>query len=222
MHYYQFHISDYKSHTSHLDPIEDIVYRRLLDWYYLNEKPIPLNPKDAARLINMKSKHREVELILREFFNETELGWINKRADAEITVYKGFSDAGKRGAAKRWGKGGDSPPIAPPIATNNHKPITINHKPITPSAGFDEFWNAYPRKIGRGAALSAWNKKKPDLQKVLDAIAWQSKSDGWTKDNGKFIPHPTTWLNQDRWLDENPNDKPFDLHQWSLEVQGLI
>jgi len=40
MHYFQFNIADYKSHTAHLTLIEDMAYRRLLDWYYLHEKPI--------------------------------------------------------------------------------------------------------------------------------------------------------------------------------------
>jgi hypothetical protein len=64
----------------------------------------------------------------------SELGWHHARCDKEISVYKGFSDAGKRGAAKRWGKAGDSPPITSPIATINQKPITNNHKPIKEKA----------------------------------------------------------------------------------------
>ncbi|MCP4984979.1 MAG: YdaU family protein, partial [Colwellia sp.] len=45
MHYYQFNIGDYTSHTSHLDPLEDIAYRRMLDWVYLHESPLPLSVK---------------------------------------------------------------------------------------------------------------------------------------------------------------------------------
>jgi len=136
MFYYSFNIGDYASHTRHLSIYEDIAYRRLLDWYYLNEKPIPINPQEAARLINMKNKYPDVEGVLEEFFTKTDQGWINKRADSEIAVYKGFSDAGKRGAAKRWSKGGDSPPIATPIATSNQEPLTINQEPRTTSASF--------------------------------------------------------------------------------------
>lgn len=70
--------------------------------------------------------------------------------------------------------------------------------PATPN-GFADFWSAYPEKVGKGAAESAWKKLKPDLQTVLKAIEAQRKSEKWL---GGYIPNPATWLNQKRWLDE--------------------
>lgn len=67
--------------------------------------------------------------------------------------------------------------------------------------GFAEFWSAYPKKIGKGAAEKAWKKNKPPVQKVLDAIEQQKSSPQWTKDKGQFIPNPATWINQSRWED---------------------
>ena len=132
MHFYQFHIGDYKSHTHHLSLIEDLAFRRLLDHYYLHEAPI--KQRDIARLIGMRDNEQEVLTVLNEFFVSTEQGFINPRADEEISKYRKFSDDGKKGAAKRWHKdsngGVNSPPNATPIATNNHKPITNNHQPI--------------------------------------------------------------------------------------------
>ena len=125
MYYYQFHIGDYRSATLHLSNEEDLAYRRLLDMYYDTEKPIPLDVSWVAKRIKIPPV--VVKDVLNDMFKQTEDGFIHSRCDKEIAVYKGFSDAGKRGAAKRWGKGGDSPPITPLIATNNHKPITNNH-----------------------------------------------------------------------------------------------
>jgi hypothetical protein len=68
--------------------------------------------------------------------------------------------------------------------------------------GFDEFWKAYPRKIGKGNALKAWTKNRPPLDRVLETLAWQSASREWTKDGGQFIPHPATWLNRAGWEDQ--------------------
>jgi uncharacterized protein YdaU (DUF1376 family) len=134
MHYYQFNIGDYKSHTSHLTIIEDIAYRRILDMYYLHEKPLDNSIPAVARLIGMREYESEVEMVLLEFFVcPDEGGWINPRADKEISVYKGFSDAGKRGAAKRWLTGGDSHPITPPIATKKHKPLNIKQETDKPN-----------------------------------------------------------------------------------------
>ena len=129
MHFYQSHIGDYKSHTSHLTPMEDLAFRRLLDFYYLHEHPI--KHRDIARQIGLKDFEQDVLTVLEEFFLSTDAGFVNPRADKEIAKYREFSEAGKRGAAKRWGSNGEanSPPNTTPIATNNHKPITINHKP---------------------------------------------------------------------------------------------
>lgn len=136
MHYYQFNIGDYASHTRHLNLLEDLAYRRLLDIYYLQERPLNTGIASVARQINMRDHETEVKAVLEEFFELTEEGWINRRADQEIAKYQEFIAAGKRGAAKRWAKasekGGEldtnreanTPPNATPIVNNNHKPIT--------------------------------------------------------------------------------------------------
>lgn len=72
---------------------------------------------------------------------------------------------------------------------------------------FESFWKAYPKKVGKGAAEKAWQKHKPPLDVVLEAIEKQKDSDQWSKDNGQFIPHPTTWLNGKRWEDEVTDEK---------------
>jgi uncharacterized protein YdaU (DUF1376 family) len=131
MHYFQFHIGDYKSHTHHLSLLEDLAYRRLLDFYFLHEKPI--KHRDIARQIGMRDHEEDVMTVLNEFFISTPEGFVNPRADKEIKQYKEFAEAGKRGAAKRWGTppNGEpnSPPSATPIATKNQEPLTTNHKP---------------------------------------------------------------------------------------------
>jgi uncharacterized protein YdaU (DUF1376 family) len=128
VHYYQFHIGDYRAATAHLSNDEDLAYRRLLDMYYDTEDPIPIDTDWVARRLRLDSQ--VIVSVLKDMFVLSELGWHHARCDKEISVYKGFSDAGKRGAAKRWGKAGDSPPITPLIATINQQPITNNHKPI--------------------------------------------------------------------------------------------
>ena len=84
---------------------------------------------------------------------------------------------------------------------------------ITPKL-FETFWKLYPKKIDKGKALSSWNKictRKnitPPLWKELRiALHHQKQSERW-KDK-TFIPHPTTWLNQSRWLDDPLEMKNF-------------
>lgn len=75
---------------------------------------------------------------------------------------------------------------------------------------FSQFWKIYPRKEGKGDAEKAWKKiKKPSetFFAIESALSWQVPSEQWTKDNGKFIPHPASYLNKRRWEDEPLNQK---------------
>ena len=75
------------------------------------------------------------------------------------------------------------------------------------ASAFDTFWKAYPKKSGKGAAEKAFSKLPAPaslLPKMLDAIELQKQSIQWQKENGQFIPNPSTWINQRRWEDELP------------------
>lgn len=70
---------------------------------------------------------------------------------------------------------------------------------------FIEFWAAYPRKVGKGAARKSWQRIKPtgDLfEEIMKAISVAINSAQWKNGCGRFIPNPATWLNQGRWDDE--------------------
>lgn len=76
--------------------------------------------------------------------------------------------------------------------------------PSTTSDRFEEFWAAYPRKSGKGAARKSWEKLNPDEKlfcKIISALEAQCKSEQWKRDHGQFIPYPATWLSQERWED---------------------
>lgn len=139
MHYYQFNIGDYMRDTQHLDDLEDLAYRRLLDLCYLSESPLPADVKEVARRIRMRDQYDRITDVLREFFVLTDDGYINPRATASIAAYKEKSDKARAAINSRWSKNKDLadtdvlPPNAERMAdvlpTINHKPITNNHKP---------------------------------------------------------------------------------------------
>ncbi len=79
MHFYRFHIGDYKSATAHLSNEEDLAYRRLLDMYYDTEKPIPLETDWVARRIRVGSE--VVVTVLQDMFVEKKNVWIHDRCD---------------------------------------------------------------------------------------------------------------------------------------------
>lgn len=72
--------------------------------------------------------------------------------------------------------------------------------------GFDEFWTAYPRKVGKDAALKAYAaaiRRAGGHDPPGEILAGLIRAKpGWT--DPQFIPHPATWLNQGRWQDEAP------------------
>lgn len=70
---------------------------------------------------------------------------------------------------------------------------------------FERFWSAYPRKVNKKKAFDAWKKcngSRPPIDDLISAIAKQSDTPTWKKDSGQFIPHPTTWINGERWSDQ--------------------
>jgi hypothetical protein len=74
---------------------------------------------------------------------------------------------------------------------------------------FEKFWASYPSKVGKDAARKAFDKRKPDealLAQMLSAIEVQRASEKWLKDGGQYIPNPSTWLNQGRWMDGASSD----------------
>ena len=127
MHYYQFNIGDYSSHTNHLDPIEDIAYRRMLDWCYTHEVCLPNDVQEIARYIRMRDYAAVVRDILNEFFEQTDEGWFSARVQIEIEAYRTKKEkaikAGKASAERRLN--GRSTDVQPTI---NQEPITKNQE----------------------------------------------------------------------------------------------
>jgi hypothetical protein len=78
---------------------------------------------------------------------------------------------------------------------------------VKPTEDFDSFYQAFPKKVKREDAMRAWGKRSrekmwPGLDFILTRLEVQKASEEWTKDGGKYIPHPATWLNGGRWADE--------------------
>lgn len=71
------------------------------------------------------------------------------------------------------------------------------------SLEFESFWTDYPKKVGKGKAWSAWQKAKgkPVIGRMLAILDRQKDSPDWLKEDGRFTPHPSTWLNERRWED---------------------
>ena len=78
-------------------------------------------------------------------------------------------------------------------------------KTLSITKAFDAFWAAYPRKVCKKAAFQKFQAvfpKKVSLETLLSALEAHKGSEQWM--DVKFIPHPSAWLNQERWEDELP------------------
>ena len=132
MNYYNFHIGDYISHTIHLSSEEDLAYRRLLDMYYDTELPIPNNIPLVSRKLRISAE--VVKTVLDEFFELTDDGFKNFRADNEIAEYQRFIEKQKANGSKGGRpKKSHRKPTANPTQSQkkpNQEPITNNQEPI--------------------------------------------------------------------------------------------
>jgi len=134
MHYYKFNIADYRKDTGHLSTIEHGIFRQLIDWYYLDEQPIPIETQVVSRRLRLGSDDLiSLENVLSDFFQKTDKGYVHKRIEFEIREYHEQAEKNKANG-KRGGRPKKTQSVIsglPDESQNNpnHKPITINHKP---------------------------------------------------------------------------------------------
>jgi len=88
---------------------------------------------------------------------------------------------------------------------------------------FEYFWQIYPRKEGKESARKyfkaayAEHEANPSINRKLmglieEALGWQKELDEWQRDSRRWIPKPTTYLRDKRWLDERPRTNDADEH----------
>ncbi len=170
----------------------------------LNRFPAPV----VAEAIGWK---KDPEMLMRGL---QQAGWI----DADLKVHDWLDYAGKlvrdrlynekRRFTPFYGVNPRKTTATLPNRTQQSNKETLSSNATERLTAFDAFWKTYPRKVGKGAAHRIWFKTlKPDsglAAQILAAVVAQKKGFAWQKDGGQFIPHPATWLHQQRWLDEVP------------------
>lgn len=180
MHYYKKNIGDYRSATAHLSLLEHGVYNWLLDTYYLNEKPLPLNERELFRLALARTEEEKnaVRDILAEFFVETENGWVHNRCESEVKAYHAKAETNR----KNGGNGG-RPKKEPKENPNGfqednqsdsqektqsvnsgipQETLTINHKPLTINQD-----NTHTNTREKNSEVQGWNPDLDQLSSIL-------------------------------------------------------
>ena len=199
MHYYKFNIADYRKDTGHLSTVEHGIYRQLIDWYYLDEKPIPLETQVVMRRLSLGSEYESaLHNVLADFFVQAKNGYTQSRIDMELNDYQDQAIKNKTN-----GKLGGRPKKTQSVILGNpneseinpnHKPITNNHKPSkepTATRG-----TRLPADWKPNAELVAWSKtERPDLdlRKVFEEFKdyWSSVAGS----KGVKLNWDATWRN---------------------------
>ncbi len=136
MNYFPFHIGDYLSATRHLSWDEDAAYRRLLDAYYTSEKPLPTDLRQVFRLVvaSTETQREAVETVLKEFFELTDSGWVNRRAERELDAMRDKQQKQRDKANKRWQKpaGERSNASAMPVHVDSDAAASEKHADAMP------------------------------------------------------------------------------------------
>lgn len=187
---------------------EQGAYIRLL-CYQWQDGSIPNVETDLSRLLSVPVQHtRRIWNRISECFVPLPDNPL-RSANAKLEIVRNKqlehsaerSESGRSGAAKRWSQ--DSSAIIQPLAKNGSSSSSSNKEETV--SGFDLFWSTYPKKAGKADALKSWKRIRPDLalQEKISAKVTEFKACAdWHRENGRYIPHPATWLNRGGWEDQ--------------------
>ncbi len=219
MHYYSFNIGDYASSTAHLEPLEDLAYRRLLDLYYSSESAIADDLDKTARLIRMRTHSECIATVLSEFFTLEIDGWHCERADIEIFKYNEKSYKASKSAKARWKKAKVKQRVKAPCErianaeetqcdgnakqeplTTNQEPVIKDIVPATPKRTFSDGDLKFVE--GMLSLLTQVNPKfkVPNKDNWANTIRLMRERDGLNHDEMAKV---FTWANNDHFWSTN-------------------
>lgn len=174
----------------------------------------PLKDDEKGRLFVAMLVYAESFKEPETFTGNERFVWPAARQWIDLTYSENIKqrENGKKGGRPKTQDNQDKPnktqlnPIKP-SETLKVKESNIKENKVKENLLFDRFWAVYPRHTAKQTAWKSFEKLNPDeslVQQMITAVERQKQSEQWTKDNGQFIPHPATWINQRRWEDEVP------------------
>lgn len=188
---YRRDVDAFQRDTGDLSLLEVGAYDRLLDHYYATSAPLPDDLTVLNRVCRAISDQEQaaVRVVVHRFFPRFEADGLrhNPRADHEIKISLQAVEYGRKGGR-------------PPADQKTSSQTSSETSNIT---SFLSFWDAYPRKVSRAAAVKVWRRLAPDAElqaTMLAALDAQKRAPQWS--DKQFIPHASTWLNGRRWEDE--------------------
>lgn len=237
--YIPLYVDDFDAATAHLTLEEDGAYNRLLRLCWRTPGcSLPNDMAWIARKIRVTPEvfERVAQPVLDEFFVLVRGRLVQRRLRDEYDNISRKKSArvaaGKKGGTAKAQKTHDNPASNASVLPSDTRafpepyPEPYKNPPKPPrdraaeTDGFEEFWSAYPRKTSKGTARKAYVSalRKAPADRILAGVRRYRFSD-----EQKFIPHPTTWLNGERWADgegalppDPPPEADPELSQWRL------
>lgn len=168
MNYFDLHISDYQRKTAHLSLAEHGAYFLMLQATYASERPLSTDKKVLYRLLRAESKQEKaaIDSVVRQFWDTTPDGLINKRATEKIVEYRTWVEQ-QRANAKRRGKPNDShgsangqPPLSDGTAKGGDSDLRLRLRPPTPHSKPAEasLGNGPPEGVGERKRFRTWQE----------------------------------------------------------------
>ena len=120
-----------------------------------------------------------------------------------------------------------------PHAPGETASVPVRRTSNAPAAGgvsslpdFENIWAMYPKKEAKGFARMAWLKlsrsgQLPSLPELHAAIRRFAASEGWQREQGRFVPQMGNWLRGQRWLDPLPLAEQAEATQKQSALQAL-
>ena len=137
---------------------------------------------------------------------------VYRLTDPKAWTHPSDSATGKEGAPEMEGWGAPENKGCPPPETEGHEGTPhkeIQRRTSTTRNEAESIYQAYPRKVGKLAALKAIEKalKVSDAAVILASVQRFAAQVKTERTEERFIPHPSTWFNAGRWMDETKADK---------------
>lgn len=224
MHYYQRNIGDYARDTGHLTVLEHGLYALMLDWYYLNERPI--TDFDLKRI--SRGMVDEARTILSEYFKETENGWVHSYADRIIAEYHAKAEKNRKngqmgGRPKANGNPEETQTVSesnPSVTlTNNQEPVTNKEQKQEPASPTG---SRLPADWTLPDDWRAWAElERPDVDVRREADGFADYWHGVAGAKGRKADWQATWRNWIRRAD-GMRSRQAQQSQPSKRMQGLL
>jgi uncharacterized protein YdaU (DUF1376 family) len=225
MHYYKRHIGDYRAATAHLTLLEHGVYAMLMDLYYLDEKPFPLETQSVYRRLRAVTEEERaaVDAVLSDFFVKGENGYQHKRIDSELAGYLANAEKNREngkagGRPKKTQSVSDGMPAetqVEPTHNLNQEPQTKNQEPQTkkgkdkPSAArFDAQAHlvalGVEKQIARDWLRVRKGKSAAPTETAFDLAASEAAKAGMTLNDALRVCIEMSWAGfKASWVDED-------------------